>query len=238
MAVTVETKAYLAAVALKKILVIGLLVAACGFSTPASADSLSLQGLGKGQSVSLTMGSVTESGWAGEINWLLTTSGGTEQIYTYCVDLFSPALNTQNPVTVETTNELTPTTSVNSIDGAGARAAWLFNTYAAGIHALPDSLDSYAQAAGLQIAIWQAMYETVGNTFTVTASDSAKTYASNYLGALGSNTSVATYLDSGPRNGQDQITRVPEPSSVLLLLLALPLLVAFDRRGPSPLVQR
>ena len=147
-------------------------------------------------------------------------------------------MNTQNPIEVETTNDLTTTSSPGSIDGAGARAAWLFNTYAAGIHALANSADAYAQAAGLQLAIWETMYETAGNTFTVTASDSAKTYASDYFGALGSNTSVATYLDAGPRNGQDQITRVPEPSSVFLLLLALPLLVAFGRRGPSLLVQR
>src|SRR5262245_19461860 len=40
---------------------------------PAAADSLTFTGLGSGSWVTISYGSVTETGWAGEIDWLLKT---------------------------------------------------------------------------------------------------------------------------------------------------------------------
>jgi hypothetical protein len=198
---------------------------------PASADALSLTSVGKGDWVSITTGTTSQTGWAGEINWLLTTPSFTESLYTYCVDLFDPALYTQNPITVKTTNDLTSSTSPNSTPGAGGRVAWLFNTFADGIHGLANNQVAFDEAAGLQIAIWETMYNS--SAFTVAANADATSWAGKYLGALGTHTSVAMYLDAPTGRGQDQIAHLPEPSSVLLVSLALPLIFAYRRRRTS-----
>ena len=78
------------------------------------------------------------------------------------------------------------------------------------------------------MAIWETMYAP--GAFTFQASAAATTFASQYLTALGSNTSSAIFFDAKLGQGQDQITRVPEPSTVLLCVLALPLLFVFRRR--------
>jgi hypothetical protein len=57
-------------------------------------------------------------------------------------------------VTVDSTNSLT----TPAADGA-AKAAWLFNTFAAGIHAGGTGI----QAAALQVAIWEAIYDGTAN---------------------------------------------------------------------------
>ena len=212
------------AMTMKRLLAVGLFGAAILSATPASADSLNLTGLGKGEWITVKFGNTTELGWAGEANWLLSGTGFTGNIYTYCVDLFDGALNTQNPVTAKSTDDLNSTTTPYVTDGAGARAAWLFNTYSTTIHDLGNA----AQAAGLQLAIWETMYAP--GAFTFTASNAAGKFADQYLKALGSNTSSAIFFDAKLGQGQDQITRVPEPSTVLLCLLALPLLFVFRRR--------
>lgn len=220
---------------MKRLLAVGLFGAAIFSATPASADSLTLTGLGKGEWVSVTRNGVAVTGWAGEGNWLLSTTGFTGNIYAYCVDLFDDALTVQNPITVKTTDQLNSTTTafVNPLDlTAGARAAWLFNTYADGIHSLTNTATAAAQAAGLQLAIWETLYPALypSSAFNFTASAAATTWANTYIGSLGTNTSVATFLDAAKGKGQDQITRVPEPATVLLCLLALPLLFVFRRR--------
>jgi len=209
---------------MKRLLAVGLFGAAIMSATPASADSLNLTGLGKGEWITVKFGNTTELGWAGEANWLLSSQGFTGNIYTYCVDLFDGALNTQNPVTAKSTDDLNSSTTPYVTDGAGARAAWLFNTYSNTIHTLGDT----AQAAGLQLAIWETMYAP--GAFTFQASAAATTFASQYLTSLGTNTSSAIFFDAKLGQGQDQITRVPEPATVLLCLLALPLLFVFRRR--------
>jgi hypothetical protein len=217
---------------MKRLLAVGLFGAAILSATPASADSLTLTGLGKGEVVSVTLKGVKVSGWAGEGNWLLSTAGFTSNIYSYCVDLFDEATTVQNPTEVKTTNQQNSDTTANIAVGdltAGARAAWLFNTYSDTIH----SVGTAAQAAGLQLAIWETLYPALyGNAltgFTFTASKAATDAAAYYIGTLGTNTSVAKFLDATGK-GQDQITRVPEPATVLLCLLALPLLFFFRRR--------
>ncbi len=220
------------AMTMKRLLAVGLFGAAILSATSASAASLTLTSLGKGEAVSVIRNGVKETGWAGEGNWLLAATGSTTNIYAYCVDLFDDALTVQNPVNVTTTNQQNSDTTAGIAVGdltAGARAAWLFNTYADTIH----SVGTAAQAAGLQLAIWETLYPALYgdplNGFTFKASQAATDWATYYIGRVGTNTSVATFLDATGR-GQDQITRVPEPATVLLCLLALPLLFVFRRR--------
>ena len=218
---------------MKRLLAVGLFGAAVLSATPASADSLTLTSLGKGETVSVTRNGVKVTGWAGEGNWVLSTAGATTNIYAYCVDLFDDALTVQNPITVKTTDQQNSSTTTGIAAGdltAGGRAAWLFNTYADAIR----TAGTAAQAAGLQLAIWETLYPALyGNAltgFTFTASAAATSWANTYLASLGTKTSVATFLDAAAGKGQDQITRVPEPATVLLCLLALPLLLVFRRR--------
>ena len=110
---------------------------------------------------------------AGLQAWL---AAGLLVIFGGVFDLFDGALNTQNPVTAKSTDDLNSSTTPYVTDGAGARAAWLFNTYSDGIHSLltntsQNAAFAAAQAAGLQLAIWETLYPT--NAFTFQASAAA-----------------------------------------------------------------
>ena len=87
-------------------------------------------------------------------------------------------------------------------------------------------------AAGLQLAIWEVLFDdglslvydsNADNRFYVTAaSTGALTAGASYLAALagaGSSyqTASATWLDGPSGKGRDQITRTPEPATLLLL---------------------
>jgi PEP-CTERM motif len=190
----------------------------------ASADTLNMTGLGKGEWVSINVGGVSESGWAGEINWL----DNSKSIFTYCVDLFDNALS-QQQVTVGTTDNLTKDTDPYTTDQAGGRAAWLFNAYADDIH----TTLSNAQAAGLQIAIWQTLYKP--GAFTIVASQAALAAADAYLNNAMGRTALAVYLDAARGAGQDQITHtVPEPGTILLVGLGILLMALMANRKMAP----
>jgi hypothetical protein len=213
----------------------------------AAADTINFLGLNRGSQVSLTWddpnSSATRSGtfWAGELGWYF--SGGTPEgfatnFYSYCVDV---AQNLGSPQTV------TPRSTTGFTNGAadgGARAAWLFNTYASNIHASTDSTAGI-QAAALQVAIWEAMYDTGANlaegSFILNTTGTVRTQAQAYLNSLygagggGYFTSVATILEViSPNRGQDQIvSRVNEPSTLLLMGLAFLVFARRTRRGPG-----
>jgi hypothetical protein len=189
-----------------------------------SADTLTMTSLGKGEGITIQIGTTKEYGWAGEINWL----DGAQSIFTYCVDLFDNATNPQYNVTVGTTDDLNSTTDPYTTSGAGGRAASLFNTYADMIHS-STSLASNAMAAGLQIAIWQTMYDPGAFTVLYTSSQQdVKAYAAQFLANVGYSTAV--YLDATGA-GQDQITKsVPEPPSILLSGLGILCLGLVARR--------
>ena len=141
----------------------------------------------------------------------------------YCVDLNEWAKNpsTAHLDLLSTLPETQWDDPPGVNDGAGARIAWLLNTYAFGIN-------DANHAAGLQLAIWEVEYERSGtlnveNDITTTSDNfyawgnaTAIGYANFYLETLGSNTSEGIWVDVESSN-QDFGVPVPEPASMLLL---------------------
>jgi hypothetical protein len=185
---------------------------------PASAEIIDFTGMGRYAAVSVNMAGSNMSVYAGEITWSFVGAapeGFAQTFYSYCVDLLNVLRDFQT-VTVSSTDE-------SGSDGL-AKAAWLFNTFASTIH----TSGTGAEAAGLQVAIWEALYDSAnslsGGIFRLNTTGAVQTAANNYLSALYANgsyhTGTATWLDT--RYGQDQITaRVSEPSTLLMLGAAL-----------------
>ena len=202
----------------------------------ASATPISLvQNSGDAVALSVSLSGTVYSVSAGQFTgtWLSgTPSGYSSTFYSYCVDLLNAVVNPQD-VTIRSTNLLT----VSGVPNAGGKAAWLFNNYAATVYATGAAADK----AALQLAIWEAIYDTsysayvssTSNTFTTgnfqkggLISTTVMQKASTFLAALysasnanGYYTSTATWLDTDL--GQDQITFLPTPEPATLTLLAL-----------------
>jgi hypothetical protein len=202
------------------------------YPAPARAGNLDFTGIGKALSgISISGVATYGNVWAGELDWkwLGTPPSGFESsIYTYCVDVLHTVTDPQD-VTVQSTDNLN---SPPYTPDAGKKAAWLFNTYAAGIH----NSGTTAQAAGLQIAIWEALYDPTGSltsgNIIINGPSAAIIAATTYLSALyGSpyGTSTAIWLAPTGTTGQGQITNVPEPASLLLLGMGV-LAVFLSRR--------
>jgi len=229
---------------MRKVALIGLLTVFLLRPSAASADTLTFDwstSLGSGNWLSLNLqdGRGFITGWAGEIKW--TTSGG-KLFESYCADLFDDAtIPTENGTFGTTANLDAGTfTALHAGANAGARAAYLVNTYGAAADGNNDL------AAGLQIAIWEAMY---GGPLTYTAANlwtnslwqvqqsisstimaAANTY---YTGLTAANPTVvlassARYFDT-VGSGQDQIG-VPEPTTLLLMLFAMAGMVTYQYR--------
>jgi hypothetical protein len=233
---------------MKRIVQLGCLaIAILLHPTFAAADSLTYSSLGSGSWVTLQLGSVTETGWAGEIKWLYKTptdAVGT-LVTTYCGDLFDDAKLPIQTVTTTTTAALdasiaaSSSISINALPHAGGKAAWLVNNYGAGARSSNDA------AAGLQLAVWQAMFGA--GSFTYSASTGVTNAANMYFGyltdALAANqsavlSSTSTYFDVNNDAahtlwnafGQDQIIGSPEPSTVILLLFAMAAALTYQYR--------
>jgi hypothetical protein len=181
--------------------------------------------LGVNQGRQVTVGGTNSSNihgtvMAGEMGWQwigAAPEGFANSFYAYCVDLGNYVTSTQN-VQPRSSEGFT-----NGVINGASKAAWLFTEYAATVHASGSAVSS----AALQVAIWEAMYDTK-NDLTKGAFNANGTssqilnVASQYLTALYSanwNT-VAVILNAGSSTGggQDQITtRVSEPSTLLLL---------------------
>jgi hypothetical protein len=187
---------------------------------PVSAESIGFlgTGLGANASIQVSSGGKSFSGtvFAGELDWRWlngTPSGYASDIYSYCVDALNFLGNPQT-VAIKSTTQLTGPAA-----NAGAKVAWLFNTYAATIHSVGTGI----QAAALQIAIWDALYDNsaglTSGSFRLVSGGAVATLANSYLTALYSSNYLGastTWLDTG--KGQDQITRgIPEPLALLLM---------------------
>ena len=216
------------------VLVFTLMVAA-----PAFASTITFTGEGKKAAVTIQSPSLgVLSTDAGELDWSWVgtpPAGQPASFYTYCVDPNHYLLGTQE-VTLTDSDFLT----VDGVTDAGEKAAWLINTYAPGIH----QSGSGADAAALQVAIWEAISDNAPNLsaggFRLIGTPGIAAEAQGFLNALfsgpgGYYTSDTLWLDT--RNGQDQmltaatgpqtLTAVPEPASLLLCGSGL---IAFARR--------
>lgn len=233
-----------------------ILIATCGLLLPqsASADPVGFTGqidwvnskpMGYYSAITASLDGAAESGWAGEINfqWLGGTPDGfATQFYAYCVDFVNVLRDPEN-VTVTSSTGFS-----NGVAYGGQKSAWLFDNFADAIHGgNPSTENLNVNAAALQIAIWEDMYDSAkdltssaaSNRFKFTTSGLIQTKAGEYLDALYTNTgqwatSAPTYaayiLDVpvdqryGAQLGQDQITRgvpVPESSSIVLAGLGI-----------------
>jgi hypothetical protein len=196
---------------------------ACLLPGVAEAATIDFAGLGKAEVVTVA-GVRNVRAWAGELTWNWGESVGSPTFYSYCVDLMNNELS-QQVVEIDGTANMVTDRMVTT-PYAAQKAAWLFNTYAPLVH---GAQGTSAMGAGLQLAIWEVLFDTGGNVssgdgFRVTAASAqALAAAQGYLDALtlsgdAYRTANATWLNAQSGHGQDQVTRsVPEPGTLLLL---------------------
>lgn len=207
---------------LKKILTLCVAVGTLALTQVSNAYTLTFNGVNYGQNVNVTYGSTTSTFFAGQINMSFTGGAGTPAGYAqtfnaYCANIQN-SLQSPMDVALRSTDDLTR----NSISpNSGKKAAWLFNNYG-------GTIDSNTKGAALQIAIWEALYDSSSNLsdgyFKLNTSDAALTSQVNtYLTGLQNNYSATTatwFQPTNPSNSQDLIGQassiVPEPGLLSL----------------------
>jgi hypothetical protein len=219
-----------------------LLIASLIAPTSADAETIDFLGVGHASVVSVGGSIFSGSVWAGELNWQWVGTppeGFAQSFYSYCVDLGS-FLRDPQTVTLRSDDGFT-----NGVANGGSKAAWLLNSYASDIRntAANDITAANTQAAALQVAIWEAMYDSLSSTttwwsngnFLLNTTGAVRTQATAYLTELLTHSfadSSAVILSAN--YGQDQITHgVSEPSTLLLMGLAF---IFFARLVRRPMV--
>lgn len=211
---------------LKKLLSLGAVLGTLVFSQAAHATTLtsSIAGmLGQNVKSYYNNGVSSFNGWTGQQNNGVTAgpSGYPSSFVGYCVDIEHSFINGET-VSLKNTSLLTKN---GNLPNTGYRVAWLYNTYS-------SSVSNNVQAAGLQAAIWEALYDSsmdlTGGFYKLDATEIAVIGQTDiYLGALqtaignGSYlSSNATWFDTGGL-GQDIVgptqSQVPEPGLMSLL---------------------
>jgi hypothetical protein len=208
-------------------IVAGMMLA-LAWAGPAQAEPIYFHGMGLGVTGLEFMAPHYFPDFAGQV-WLDRGLAGTsDDFFAYCVDATKSRTFTQD-VTIRNLSELPDNgNSANAQPDAGARIAWLLNTYATDSWLATDGNN---RAAALQLAIWEVLYDPFGS-YNVTTGEfkllhaqlhtPLVAYSSAYLASLGDNRSEATWLDiTDPKltTGQDfaMPLAVPEPGSSLVL---------------------
>ena len=208
-----------------------LLFASFISAVPSLSSAGTIDFLGMGNAEIVTVACVRNvRTWPGELTWSWLDgkpAGGDQTFYSYCVDLLNNAIDPQYNVSIKSTNGML-TDGMVPAPGAAQKAAWLFNSFASSAHA--SSGDAWA--TGLQLAIWEVLFDdglslvynaNVGNgSYVTSASPGALAAGNDYLSQLAqAGTSYIsaqpTWIDVPSGRGRHQITRTPEPATLLLL---------------------
>lgn len=146
----------------------------------------------------------------------LNFTDGTNSIMTYCADLTSPLNGSGHNYNQSYVN-------FSDNTGLGLAAKILATNY--------DSANSADKQAGLQLAIWSALYDNGaafdanGTRFKVLSgiNGTALGFASSYFtsGAASSPTSQVELFSTSANGGQSQLHAVPEPASMAILGLGV-----------------
>lgn len=182
-----------------------------GLTLAGSAQALDLTFTGlslpdaKTASISVNGGAFS-SVYAGQLNF--SSANGT--LSSYCADALSPLNSAKNPYAVSSLN-------LDIQTNLGKAGTIISNSQASALTA--------AQQAGLQLAVWEAIYDG-GTTFDANSacfratnvSDEILGYASQYYGTYCNTPSNGvTYFATNQPGGQSQLTAVPEPMTMTAL---------------------
>lgn len=195
---------------MKRTLTIALVVGALSVAGAANAQSLKWTGY---QLNPINSGTLKLNGSNTETNLgALTFDTGTSTILTYCADLTAALNFNNNPYTSGIVN-------ITGNTGMGLAAKILSTSF--------SEFANADQQAGLQLAIWEAIYDngaTFGSgngNFSVVSGVNANSlaYASTYYAAgknSGAVSNVELFTAQGA-GGQSQLHVVPEPASMAAL---------------------
>ena len=212
-------------ITMKHFLCAFLIVAAVSMGSFARADHLNFKGMALGnnvEQVKVHLG-YHDLGYT-SVGLLKFHDSSTSTDYTtICADLTAGLDGQTHTYSTSTTNPL----GSSAVDAAGRIiGTWMTSAVTAD------------QQAGLQLAVWDALYNggsalnLDGDLRITHASSGAVYWAGQYYAAVNGTTGSALYFHTSAHGGQSQLTAqaVPEPSSLLGLgLLAL----GFVRRKKS-----
>ena len=197
---------------MKNILIFSAMIAAV--SSSASLYDVKFLGTGAGKSVAITINGSNKTVFAGKLNFKKNPAGPTFQ--TVCADL---------GVSISGGAVYGVTSSFSNVGTASVKKAGNI------VGASFNSANSNDDAAALQVAVWEALYDgasapsfSSGN-FKATLSTTVKNKANAYYAKI-SQAGNALYLKSTPSHaGQSQLTAVPEPAALAGLGLGIALIV-------------